>query len=1032
MRLIILTTIFLTLSLVTLLAQIDPEYLLELKKGTTAEMNAITPVKGVLLYNTDDDKVYRFDGSVWSAVGEDGDWTRVGSDQYSAVSGNVGIGTNNPQRLLHLSQDSPSGLTMLALENSNATNGNSSIVSFRTKTTGAGATDFVETAAITANYEEHDHASQATDLTLWAKDGNTWNNAILKANGDFGIGTTDPKVHLNNNTSSITANLEISTTGKTGVDGRTDLSLFSDLDGSNPANIFLQGKLSNGKYGWATWSFRGNHSLAEYKDWVDFGLNDGTTTKEQVMRMNVLNGDVAFNAGNVGIGTTTPDEKLQIAGNMRLDGAFEDKDGDAGSAGQVLTSTVTGTDWVDFAESNASSITAGNWYRIAINDAGGKRANADFTLRDLISGGGHSTLNFKVGISYNNEANMAFTMLSHSYYSAPTFTKVRVLENTTYDAQYLEVFCSRTGNVEYSIYDNQQTSGWDPVDWTAGVIPAGYVAREFDVSGLFNVGNSKDQFTVARDGNVGIGITAPSTKLHVMGDIQLGGADNRLIRFRNLADNDHASFGELNGGLVFSGHASANVATHEHMFINNQGNIGVGTITPSGNLHVSSGTDGDAKLIIEADTDDNNEDDNPILIFKQDGGIEESAIEQQHNELHFRNSISTGGGLVFDVGTASGYENAAEAMRITPSGDVGVGTASPAEKIDVQGNIAHSGQLRSRGPNYTFPWMRFADHEWGNSTVIGAGGNTILGGGEFAWTAQPNFTTDNETLVLGSDGTISFFTNTQSGWASRINIMNLTNTGRVGINTNAPSTDLDINGQLRIRDIPAGGGSQWLVKDGSGNVRVQASDRRLKKNIVSIENSLDKIEKLDGKYFDWKENGQRDIGFIAQEVEMVLPELVSQTDDGYKALNYPQITAVLVNAVKELKQENEILRKQIQNQDFGAINASLNAEGQIVFADNEEFTIEKTGTGKFFVRFNELGMFENYSVALATEKTILPNGNPIYINLGNKTEFGFEILTQSVDKERFVKSIDADWTFTLKGKYSKENTIEASIRSIQE
>lgn len=55
---------------------------------------------------------------------------------------------------------------------------------------------------------------------------------------------------------------------------------------------------------------------------------------------------VVADDGNVGIGTTTPDEKLHIAGNMRIDGTFEDKDGEAGTSGQILSSTGTGTDWI--------------------------------------------------------------------------------------------------------------------------------------------------------------------------------------------------------------------------------------------------------------------------------------------------------------------------------------------------------------------------------------------------------------------------------------------------------------------------------------------------------------------------------------------------------------------------------------------------------------------------------------------------------------------------------------------------------------
>ena len=67
---------------------------------------------------------------------------------------------------------------------------------------------------------------------------------------------------------------------------------------------------------------------------------DGTPATNSSTSINYLN-------GNVGIGTNTPDEDLHVDGNMRLDGTFEDKDGDAGTVGQILSSTSTGTDWIN-------------------------------------------------------------------------------------------------------------------------------------------------------------------------------------------------------------------------------------------------------------------------------------------------------------------------------------------------------------------------------------------------------------------------------------------------------------------------------------------------------------------------------------------------------------------------------------------------------------------------------------------------------------------------------------------------------------
>jgi len=87
-------------------------------------------------------------------------------------------------------------------------------------------------------------------------------------------------------------------------------------------------------------------------------------------------------------------------------------------------------------------------------------------------------------------------------------------------------------------------------------------------------------------------------------------------------------------------------------------------------------------------------------------------------------------------------------------------------------------------------------------------------------------------------------------------------------------------------------------------VAYYSSDERLKDNVVEIDGALDKIEALRGVSFDWNDKQDvyegHDIGVIAQDVEAVLPEIVETRDNGYKAVKYEKLTAVLIQAVKEL------------------------------------------------------------------------------------------------------------------------------------
>jgi cytoskeletal protein CcmA (bactofilin family) len=98
-----------------------------------------------------------------------------------------------------------------------------------------------------------------------------------------------------------------------------------------------------------------------------------------------------------------------------------------------------------------------------------------------------------------------------------------------------------------------------------------------------------------------------------------------------------------------------------------------------------------------------------------------------------------------------------------------------------------------------------------------------------------------------------------------------------------------------------------------------ASDQRLKKNIVTLNGALDNLQTLRGVYHDWNDPNQsadRQIGVIAQEVQEIYPELVTVGGNGFLSVNYPKLTAVLLQSIKELhvkhNQDIQELKEMIQ------------------------------------------------------------------------------------------------------------------------
>jgi hypothetical protein len=94
-----------------------------------------------------------------------------------------------------------------------------------------------------------------------------------------------------------------------------------------------------------------------------------------------------------------------------------------------------------------------------------------------------------------------------------------------------------------------------------------------------------------------------------------------------------------------------------------------------------------------------------------------------------------------------------------------------------------------------------------------------------------------------------------------------------------------------------------------------SSDERLKKNKQILSDALAKVISIGGYEFDWIEvegihiNSGHDIGVIAQEVERIAPELVITRDNGYKAVKYEKMIALLIEAIKDLSREIESLKR---------------------------------------------------------------------------------------------------------------------------
>ena len=224
--------------------------------------------------------------------------------------------------------------------------------------------------------------------------------------------------------------------------------------------------------------------------------------------------------------------------------------------------------------------------------------------------------------------------------------------------------------------------------------------------------------------------------------------------------------------------------------------------------------------------------------------------------------------------------NSAERMRIDSSGNVGIGTASPAAPLDTVSNtngVAY--RIRARVAD-EFGLLEFVNN-------AGTIGNAYIG-----------------TPLANS---LAFYTN---GLTERMRINSI---GWVGIGDSTPEAAMDVVGNIHY----------------TGTIS-DVSDRRLKENVLDLSDSLNKVCQLNAKSYTLiadrdNEEEEVELGFIAQEVQTVFPEVVkniqkyvvdengenTEKEINYLGVSYIQLIAPMVEAIKELKTEVDILKAKV-------------------------------------------------------------------------------------------------------------------------
>ena len=679
---------------------------------------------------------------------------------------------------------------------------------------------------------------------------------------------------------------------------------FPTADGN--ANYVLQ---TNGS-GQISWAVNGNGDIT--------GSGTANTVTKFTGAKAIGDGPITFATNN-----------STFAGNVAIN-TFASITNDAGIAGISIRAKSDNICYIDFGDSADSNIGGINYSNI--ND----------------------TLNFRTGntnkVTIDSSGNSTFAGEITSGDDINTPTKIVVGESAAPEVRLKK---TNTGNAKLSFYNNDGTSSTQQsylsLDATENIVLYGAsgVGQYFYAGGVLNETKIGANSTFA--GNVFL----PDAKKVVLGsgsDFQLY-HDGSNSYIQNLT-------GWLNIPLSQNGVSIANADFSESLarFLLNgacelyyDGTKRFETVSGgakvTGDLEITGSLTGAGAFV-------------PVgggtFIGTAASGAALVTIENNSGStatsygLLVKGGGNSASGKTFEVRDDSGNTD----LIVKGNGNVGIGTDSPGARLDVlnTGNYETIRIGNSQADDTNKQGGITALNYIGNSTSIfqyatNAGANVVYYGsadGSFRGLTQHSF------MVSSGPDTVSHAQPLKLTAAKVTMAADVTMSGSVGIGETTLQRKFNLyDGTDTWTRVQCGASTadwihgiagsdhtyKWYNQSSNGGVGYKMalatsgvltvssdvvaygspSDKRLKENIKPIESALDKVSKLQGVTFDWKEsdsilNIKEDIGFIAQDVQKVIPELVRENEDGMLSMRHQGIAPILLEAIKELKAEIEELK----------------------------------------------------------------------------------------------------------------------------